>query len=134
MADSNVTLVGRLTHDPELKFLNSGAASVRVNIAVEKRWQNRQTQEWETRVSFFTLIVWNKMAENVAASLKKGYRVVVFGALEQRSWETDTGEKRSVVEVVVEAIGPDLRFVTAELHGGEHAAPASAPGTDEDPF
>lgn len=141
MAENSVTLVGRLTTDPELQFMNTGTAKVRFSLAVEKRWQNRETKEWEKRTSFITVVAWDKFAENIANSLKKGYRVIASGSLEQRSWETQTGEKRAVVELIADAIGPDLRFVTCELHGTPHAAAAatSAPANgpvfdDDDPF
>ena len=141
MSENSVTLVGRLTADPEVKFSNAGAANARFNLAVEKRWMNRQTQEWEKRTSFITVIVWDKMAENVAHSLKKGYRAIVSGTLEQRSWDTPNGEKRQIVELVADAIGPDLRFVTCELHGTDHPAAAAPAATgfnpafdNEDPF
>lgn len=141
MAENSVTLVGRLTADPEVKFMNTGTANARFNLAVEKRWQNRETKEWEKRTSFITVIVWDKFAENVSHSLKKGYRVIVSGTLEQRSWETSSGEKRTVVEVIADAVGPDLRFVTCELHGTANPSAAASPATangpvfdDDDPF
>lgn len=114
MNENHVTFVGRLTQDPELKFLNSGAAAMKCSLAVEKSWKNKDG-EWEKKVSFFPLVGYGSLAEHVCESLHKGYRVVVTGVLEQRSWDTDEG-KRSIVEVNVEAIGPDLRFVTCELH------------------
>jgi len=113
MADNTITVVGNITRDPELKFLNSGQAAIRVSIAVNRRWQNRQTQEWEERVSYFEVTGYGSMAENAANSLTKGMRVVVNGRLEQRSWETEQGEKRSVVEINAEEIAPSLRFATA---------------------
>ena len=89
MADNTITVVGNITRDPELKFLNSGQAAIRVSIAVNRRWQNRQTQEWEERVSYFEVAGYGSMAENAANSLTKGTRVIVSGRLEQRSWETE---------------------------------------------
>ena len=138
MPENHVTFVGRLTADPELKFINSGKAVVKFTLAVDKSHFNRQTNQREKgESSFFNCTVWDKMGENVAASLKKGYRVIVNGTMEQRSWETESGEKRSVFEVVVEAIGPDLRFVTCELRRNEAVAAraaANALADDEDPF
>ena len=113
MADNTVTVVGNITRDPELKFLNSGQAAVRISIAVNRRWQNRQTQEWEERVSYFEVAGYGSMAENAANSLTKGTRVIVSGRLEQRSWETENGDKRSVVEINADEIAPSLRFATA---------------------
>jgi single-strand DNA-binding protein len=115
MADNTITIVGNITRDPELKFLNSGQAAVRLSVAVNRRWQNRQTQEWEERVSYFEVAGYGPMAENVANSLTKGTRVIVNGRLEQRSWETPEGEKRSIVEINADEIAPSLRFATAAV-------------------
>lgn len=113
MPDNTITIVGNITRDPELKFLNSGQAAVRLSVAVNRRWQNRQTQEWEERVSYFEVTGYGPMAENAANSLSKGARVVVTGRLEQRSWETENGDKRSIVEINADEIAPSLRFATA---------------------
>jgi len=113
MADNTITVVGNVTRDPELKFLNSGQAAIRLSIAVNRRWQNRQTQEWEERGSYFEVTGYGSMAENAANSLQKGARVVVTGRLEQRSWETENGDKRSIVEINADEIAPSLRWATA---------------------
>ena len=115
MPDNTITIVGNITRDPELKFLNSGQAAVRLSVAVNRRWQNRQTQEWEERVSYFEVTGYGPMAENAANSLSKGTRVVVTGRLEQRSWETENGDKRSIVEINADEIAPSLRFATAAV-------------------
>ena len=115
MPDNTITIVGNITRDPELKFLNSGQAAVRLSVAVNRRWQNRQTQEWEERVSYFEVTGYGAMAENAANSLAKGTRVVVTGRLEQRSWETENGDKRSIVEINADEIAPSLRFATATV-------------------
>ena len=119
MADSNVTIVGNITRDPEIRYTANGAAKASFGVAVSRRWQNRNTQEWEEQTSFFNVVCWREMAENVAESLGKGSRVVVTGRLEQRSWETENGEKRSVVEIVADDIGPSLRWATAEVRRNE---------------
>jgi single-strand DNA-binding protein len=151
MADNTITVVGNVTRDPELKFLNSGQAAIRLSIAVNRRWQNRQTQEWEERVSYFEVTGYGSMAENAANSLQKGNRVVVTGRLEQRSWETENGDKRSIVEINADEIAPSLRFATAVVtrtpraEGGNFQSgdrPAAAPrqnepttyAFDEEPF
>ena len=153
MTDNNVTLVGNITRDPELRFLPNGTANATFGLAVNRRWQNRQTSEWEEKVSFFNVVCWREMAENAAASLNKGTRVLVTGRLEQRSWETDQGEKRSVVEIVADEIGPSLRWAEAQVTrnerrqgdgggdfgGGGNSRPAAnedfAPSyNDEEPF
>lgn len=113
MADNAITVVGNVTRDPELKFLNSGQAALKLSIAVNRRWQNRQTQEWEERVSYFEVVGYGAMAENAANSLTKGARVIVSGRLEQRSWETENGDKRSIVEINADEIGPSLKWATA---------------------
>ena len=119
MADSTVTIVGNLTRDPEIRYTAGGAAKASFGVAVSRRWQNRQTQEWEEQTSFFNVVCWREMAENVAESLGKGSRVVVTGRLEQRSWETEHGEKRSVVEIVADEVGPSLRWATATVNRNE---------------
>jgi single-strand DNA-binding protein len=161
MAPGNsVTLVGNCTRDPELRFTSSGQAVATFGLAVNRRWQNRQTNEWEEQVSFFDVTCWQQMAENVAESVTKGSRVVVTGRLDQRSWETQDGDKRSKVEVVADEIGPSLRYATAQVvrnerrdgfdgggsgGGGGNSAPAPAPrpaqneapagyDMDEEPF
>jgi single-strand DNA-binding protein len=119
MADSTVTIVGNLTRDPEIRYTTGGAAKASFGVAVSRRWQNRQTQEWEEQTSFFNVVCWRDMAENVAESIGKGSRVVVTGRLEQRSWETENGDKRSVVEIVADEIGPSLRWATAKVNRNE---------------
>lgn len=119
MTDNNVTLVGNVTRDPELRFLPNGTANTTFGLAVNRRWQNRQTNEWEEKVSFFNVVCWREMAENAAASLNKGTRVVVTGRLEQRSYETQEGEKRNVVEVIADEIGPSLRWAEAAVTRNE---------------
>lgn len=125
---NHVDLVGNITRDPELRFLPNGTANATFGIAVNRRWQNRQTNEWEEKVSFFNVVCWREMAENAAASLTKGTRVMISGRLEQRAWETDQGEKRTVVEVVADEIGPSLRWAEAQITRNERHTPA---GGDE---
>jgi single-strand DNA-binding protein len=152
MADNSVLEVGNVTRDPELKFLNSGQAALRLSIAVNRRWQNRQTQEWEERVSYFEVTAYGAMAENVSNTISKGMRVIVSGRLEQRNWETENGDKRSIVEIAADEIAPSLRWATAVVtktprpdgNGGAPAArPTAAPAAsnpggsyafDEEPF
>ena len=134
MANGNtVELIGNLTRDPELRFTPSGAAVANFGLAVNRRWQNQQTNEWEEQVSFFDVVCWRELAENVAESLTKGSRVMVSGRLEQRSWETDNGEKRSKVEVVADEIGPSLRWATAQVTRNERRDGGSGGGFDSAP-
>ncbi len=153
--DNTVVLVGNVTRDPELRFTNTGQPTATFGLAVNRRWQNRQTQEWEEATSFFDVVCWREMAENVSESLARGSRVLVAGRLEQRSWETPDGDRRSKVEVVADEVGPSLRWATAQVtkndrrgpgdgaRGGGRGQPsqpsqASAPqagyGHDEEPF
>ena len=114
MAQGNtVELIGNITRDPELRFTPSGAAVANFGLAVNRRWRNQQTNDWEEQVSFFDIVCWREMAENVTESLTKGTRVIVTGRLDQRSWETDQGEKRSKVEVVADEVAPSLKWATA---------------------
>lgn len=117
--DNFVHLVGNCTRDPELRFLQNGQALANFGIAVNRRWQNRQTQEWEEAVSFFDVSAWGQLGENVCESIRKGNRISVTGRLEQRSWETPDGEKRSKIEVVADDVTPSLRWATAEIHRNE---------------
>ena len=112
---NNVTIIGNCTRDPELRFTPSGMAVASFGIAVNRRWQNRSTNEWEEAVSFFDVTAWQQLAENVSESVQKGTRVIVSGRLDQRSWETQDGEKRSKVEIVADEIAPSLRYATATV-------------------
>lgn len=114
MSDNSITVVGNVTQEPELKFLNSGAATARFSLAVNRKWKNRAGEQEES-VSFFNVDCIGTLAENVANSLHKGTRVIVTGRLEQRSWDTDEG-KRSIIEIKAEAVGPDLRFAVATVN------------------
>lgn len=119
MADNTVTIVGNVTRDPEIRYTAGGQPNASFGVAVNRRWMNRQTNEWEERVSFFNVVCWREMAENVAESVSKGTRVVVTGRLEQRSWETENGEKRTVVEIAADEVGPSLRWATAAITRNE---------------
>ncbi len=110
---SNVTLIGNITRDPELRYTAGGQAIATFGIAVNRRWQNRQSQAWEESTSFFDVVCWGDLGTNVADSLGKGDRVIVSGRLEQRSWETQDGEKRSKIEVVADEVGPSVRWAVA---------------------
>src|SRR5947208_6701400 len=113
MPDNSVTLVGNITRDPELRFTPSGQAIATFGMAVNRRFQ--RNGQWEEQTSFFNITAWGTLGENASNSLHKGARILVNGRLEQRSWETQEGEKRSVVEVVADEIGPSLRWATAEI-------------------
>ena len=125
---STVTIVGNLTRDPELRYTPNGAAVATFGVAVNRRWQNRDSQQWEEATSFFNVTCWRDLAQNVSETLEKGSRVLVSGRLEQRSWETQDGEKRSVVEVVADEVGPSLRWATASINRNERRDGGSGGG------
>src|SRR5262249_32723219 len=150
-----VTVVGNLTADPELRFTPSGAAVASFTIASTPRTFDRNANEWKDgEALFLRCSIWRQAAENVAESLQRGMRVVAQGRLKQRSFETREGEKRTVVEMDVDEIGPSLRYARAKASrtrrgpppGGGLAAPGGAPAdapwgsappagsTDEPPF
>ena len=116
---NTTTITGNLTREPEIRYTKEGQATAQLGVAVNRRWQDKSTQEWQEAVSFFDVVCWRDLAENVALSLSKGMRVVVTGRIEQRSWETDDGEHRSKVEIVADEIGPSLRFATADVQRTE---------------
>jgi single-strand DNA-binding protein len=116
MTITSTTITGNLTRDPEIRYTGDGQATTSLSVAVNRRWQNRQTQKWEESTSFFDIVCWRDLAENVALSLTRGARVVVTGRLEQRSWETEDGETRTKVELVADDIGASLRFATVDIH------------------
>jgi len=162
--DTVITVIGNLTADPELRFTQSGAAVANFTVASTPRTLDRASGEWKDGEALFLRCnIWRQAAENVAESLTRGARVIVSGRLKQRSFETREGEKRTVVELEVDEIGPSLRYATAKVNkvargsgggggfgggGGATSAPAddpwgsappaSAPGgggfSDEPPF
>ena len=148
MSENSVTLVGNLTDDPELRFTAQGAAVANFRIAVSKRIRDPQTNEWKDGdTSFFRVNVWRQLAENVAESLARGTRVIVTGTLKMRQWETQEGEKRSVVEVEATEVGPSLKWATAKMEktsrqsggqassgGGDWDSPTPTPVPEEVPF
>jgi len=115
MSANTVTLSGNLTRDPEIRYTRDGNASASFGLAVNRRWQTRGSDDWEESTSFFDVVCWRDIAENVALSLVKGARVVVTGRLEQRTWENDEGERRSRVDLVADDVGASLKYATAEV-------------------
>lgn len=143
--DTIITVVGNLTADPELRFTPSGAAVANFTVASTPRMFDRQSGEWKDGEALFLRCnIWREAAENVAESLTRGARVVVQGRLKQRSFETREGEKRTVMELEVDEIGPSLRYATAKVNkasrgggggggfggggGGGQSRPAAASG------
>ena len=152
--DTVITVIGNLTADPELRFTPSGAAVANFTVASTPRTFDRQTNEWKDGEALFLRCnIWREAAENVAESLTRGSRVIVSGRLKQRSFETREGEKRTVVELEVDEIGPSLKYATAKVNkasrsggggggfgsggGGGSRAAAPAGGSDakqDDPW
>jgi len=126
------TLSGNLTRDPEIRYTRDGQANTTFGLAVNRRWQPRGSEEWQESTSFFDVVCWRELAENVALSLVKGSRVIVSGRLEQHVWETDLGERRSRVEVTADEIGPSLRFATAEIARNERPGDVADSGDPSD--
>ncbi len=125
---NNITVTGNVTRDPEMRYTPSGMSKVSFGVAVNRSWRNQQSNEWEERTSFFNIVAWSQLAENVSSTVTKGSRVTVTGRLEQRSWETEAGEKRSIVEIVADDVAVSLRFATAEIHKVERSGPEGGGG------
>ncbi|MBW8173062.1 single-stranded DNA-binding protein [Ornithinimicrobium sp. Arc0846-15] len=114
--ETPITIVGNLTGDPELRFTPSGAAVANFTVASTPRQFDRQTNEWKDGDTLFMRCsIWREAAENVAESLHRGTRVVVSGRLVSRSWETNDGEKRTVMEMQADEVGPSLKYATAQV-------------------
>ena len=150
--DNNVVIVGNVTRDPELRYIPSGTPVTSFGVA----WNQRSSQGGEEKAHFFDVTCWRELAENVAESISKGSRVVIYGRLDYRSWESENGEKRSAVQIVADEVSPSLRWATAEvtktdrradggsgggLSGSSGPAPGGSTGgagepfpTDEEPF
>ncbi|MDP9988707.1 single-strand DNA-binding protein [Arthrobacter oryzae] len=115
--ETTITVIGNLTSDPELRFTPSGSAVANFTIASTPRTFDRQSNEWKDgETLFLRASVWREAAENVAESLTKGMRVIVTGRLKSRSYETKEGEKRTVIELEVDEIGPSLRYANAKVN------------------
>ncbi len=134
-----ITVVGNLTADPELRFTPSGAAVANFTVASTPRTFDRQSGEWKDGEALFLRCnIWRQAAENAAESLTRGMRVIVNGRLRQRSFETREGEKRTVVEMEVDEVGPSLRYATAKVNkisrgqGGSSGGGFSSAGSGSD--
>ena len=130
--ETQITIVGNLTGDPELRFTPAGVAVANFTIASTPRTFDRQANEWkDSDTLFMRCSIWREAAENVAESLTKGMRVIAQGNLVQRSYETREGEKRTVVELQVEEVGPSLKYATAKVtravKGGNGPARSASP-------
>ena len=124
-----ITVVGNLTADPELRFTPSGAAVANFTVASTPRTFDRQSGEWKDGEALFLRCnIWRQAAENTAESLTRGMRVIVSGRLRQRSFETREGEKRTVMEMEVDEVGPSLRYATAKVNRATRQNSASGSG------
>ncbi|CAM4242042.1 single-stranded DNA-binding protein [Nocardia sp. NPDC046473] len=156
--DTVITVIGNLTADPELRFTPAGAAVANFTVASTPRMFDRNSNEWKDGEALFLRCnIWREAAENVAESLTRGSRVIVSGRLKQRSYETAQGEKRTVVELEVDEVGPSLKYATAKVNktsrgggggggfgsggsgGGGNSAPAGggggrSGGAEDDPW
>jgi single-strand DNA-binding protein len=143
--DTQITVVGNLVDDPELRFTPSGAAVANFRIASTPRTFDKQANEWKDgEALFLSCSVWRQAAENVAESLQKGMRVVVQGNLRSRQYETREGEKRTVFEIQVDEVGPSLKYATAKVtrtqrsggssYGGQQGGGGQSSPADNDPW
>lgn len=134
MSGAQITIAGNLTSDPEIRFTPAGVAVANFTVASTPRTFDKAAGEWKDDVPLFlNCTVWRQAAENVAESLTKGMRVIVHGQLKARSYETRDGEKRTAFEVVVDEIGPALRYATAKVaraQGGSSWSGGQSAGAD----
>lgn len=127
----DITVAGTLVADPELRFTNSGTAVANFTVAANDRRLNKETGQWEDAgATFLRCSIWRDAAEHVSESLTKGARVLITGALRQREWETDEGEKRYAFEVDVSEIGPSLRWATAKIAKATRTNGGNGGGSD----
>ena len=112
----NITIIGRLTEAPELRFTPSGAPVANFTIAQNSRVFDKQSNEWKDKpTNFFRCSIWREAAENAAESLEKGSAVIAYGEVTSRSYETKEGQQRTVQEIELQHIGPDLKWATAKV-------------------
>jgi single-strand DNA-binding protein len=136
-SDNQIIIVGNLTDDPELRYTPNGAAVVKFRVAVNRRYRDEAGTWKDGDTSYFTVNAWRSLAENIAESLTRGTRVIVAGRLQMRSWETQEGDKRTVVEIEADEVGPSLRWATAKVERqgrSDWSAPATvgAPLSEEE--
>ena len=130
---NQITVVGNLTREPELRYTPTGAAVVKIGVAVNRFYTNRNGEKVE-QTDFFTVNAWRQLAENIAETCKVGQRVIVSGRLQSRTWETEEGQKRTVVEIEADEVGPSLRWATADVTKASRGGPgewAAADATSE---
>ena len=129
---TQLTIVGNLVYDPEVRYVNNGKAVVNLTIASTARVLNRSTNQWEDgEPVFMRASAWDELAENIGDSFKKGHRIIAVGVLKSRSYEKD-GQKRESMELQIDEIGPSVRYATArpEKRGRERNAAVNKPDSD----
>ena len=136
--DNTITVIGNLTADPDLRYTQSGVAVASLTVAVNRRFFNRETNDWDEKLDgFFDVNIWRDHAENVAESLNKGDRVLVIGRLIKRSWEDRDGQTRWSTEIEADEVCPSLRWARASLNkvrgGGGGSRPSSSPSAPPTP-
>ena len=127
-SDNQITIVGNLTDDPELRYTANGAAVANFTVAYSTRIRDAAGNWTDGDTSFFRVNVWRGLAENAAESLTRGTRVVVTGRLRQRSWENQEGEKRSMIEIEADDVGPSLKWATAKVEKTSRSSSSSSSG------
>ena len=137
---NSVVLVGNITQEPELRYTANRQAVTNFSMAVNRRWKDKDSNEWSESTSYFEVVCWGTLGENVAESVTKGSRVIVNGRLEQQTWEVD-GQKRYAVKVIADEVAPSLRWATATVVKAERKSadnavdkPAAINGPVEEPF
>ena len=125
-SDNQITIVGNLTDDPELRYTANGAAVANFTVAHSTRIKDAAGNWADGETSFFRVNAWRALAENAAESLTRGTRVVVTGRLKQRSWENQEGEKRSAIEIEADEVGPSLKWATASVQKTSRSNSSSA--------
>lgn len=113
MSDNIVTVVGNLTRDPELRYTSGGRGVASFGLAVNRRYQ--KNSEWVEETSFFDVVAWGNLGENLAASARKGNRVIVMGRLQQREWDADDGSKRTKIEIVADDVGASFKWAQMQI-------------------
>jgi single-strand DNA-binding protein len=119
---NQITVVGNITREPELRYTPTGAAVVKVGIAVNRFYTNRNGEKIE-QTDFFTVNAWRQLAENIAETCKVGTRIIVSGRLQSRTWETEDGHKRTMIEIEADEVGPSLRWATCQVTKATRGGP-----------
>ena len=127
-----ITVVGNLTRDPELRFTPNGTPVASFAVAVNKRYQDKNSGEWVNSADFFNIVTWFKLAENCAESLTKGDRVLISGRLSQENWEDKEGQKRTSFRIVANVVAPSLEFATCKIDKNERVESSAMPSREGD--